>query len=140
MEQDQKHNILIQQEEKEEQPESVEVNVPEIFTTEKKTISTRLGSLIILLAATIAGAGVWWYSFSYEEPQMVDVNQLSLQLQERKEIEKEVFSNYEIKADRVYFHGKLIEEADVETFVILMDLFYIDNSSGYSKDKSKVFF
>ncbi|MCK5591987.1 MAG: DKNYY domain-containing protein, partial [Candidatus Pacebacteria bacterium] len=132
MDENQDQRIDVEQTEDQDIP----LNATETELSKKNIIPTRLGLLIILLAATIAGAGVWWYAGSYTPPEVVDV----VEMQERRETEKEVFSNYEIKADGVYFHGKVIEEADAETFVVLMDLFYIDNPSGYSKDKSKVFF
>jgi len=55
-------------------------------TQVKKIIPTRLGLLIVLLATTISGAGMWWSVYSYEEPKVVDVSHLVLQLQERREI------------------------------------------------------
>ena len=46
-----------------EQPEVV------VEQPKKKIIPTRLGLLVILLTATIAGAGAWWYAVSYNTPQ-----------------------------------------------------------------------
>ena len=86
MEQDQKHNILIQQDERQEQLETVEVNIPET-PIKKKTIPTRFGLLILLLVATIAGAGVLWYEDLYEPP-VVDWGNVVIQRQEKKEIKE----------------------------------------------------
>ncbi|MCK5027807.1 MAG: hypothetical protein KAS07_05305, partial [Candidatus Pacebacteria bacterium] len=45
-------------------PEDIEVKTSaEEQSAKKNSIPTRLGSLIILLTATIAGAGVWWCAF-----------------------------------------------------------------------------
>ena len=128
-------------EEQQEQNQGGQNKQPEVDVeqSKKKTIPTRLGSLIILLTAVIAGAGVWWYAGSCIPPEVVDVGEVE-QLQEKSEVKNELSEEYEIKADGVYYGGELIEGADSETFVVLMDFFYINNSSGYSKDKSKVFF
>lgn len=126
MEERQKQNILQQQEESQE---------PVVKKQKKKTIPTRFGSLIILLAATIAGAGVWWYSFSYEPP-VVDWDSVIVQLQARRAVVEEknqVFSICEIREDRVYYGSELIEGADVETFVGLRDWYAKDKNSVYYK-------
>lgn len=49
----------------------METNIAPQIT--KKTIPTRFGSLIILLAAVIGGSLIWWGSFSYEAPDLVGV-------------------------------------------------------------------
>ena len=126
MEESQNQN---QEEQQEQQPEVV------IEQPKKNIIPTRLGSLIILLTAVIAGAGVWWYSFSYEEPVPMDVGQVVRELQARRmvaEEESKVPSDYEVEIDGVYYKFVLIEEADWEQ---LESLAY-----DYCKDKEKVYY
>jgi hypothetical protein len=43
-------------------------------------IATRLGSLLILLTAVIAGAGVWWQVMVYEAPKQIDVEEIIAQI------------------------------------------------------------
>ena len=96
------------QQDQEKQPEQLKV----VEETKKNTIPTRLGSLVILLVATLAGAGVWWYASSYTPPDVVDVSGLVGQMQERREVKNEFPSYYKIKTDGVYYRGKLMEGAD----------------------------
>lgn len=81
------HSVLQSQDVRfETKPEQV-VPVPPIVPTEtkpKKTIPTRLGLLVILLTATIAGSGVWWYAFSYNEPEPINVDQIIMQMEARR--------------------------------------------------------
>ena len=142
MNENQEQHINVEQ--TDDQIQDIPLNTTET-EPKKKTIPTRFGSLIILLTATIAGAGVWWYSFSYEEPQVIDVSQLVIQLQERRVIadntnQREVPSEYEVKNDGIYYQDKLIVGIDPETFA------YIGYSSmdpydgyGYAKDKNNVY-
>ena len=129
MEGQQEQNIEV--EKTEEQPEAVEINTSESVQPKKKTISTRFGSLIILLVATIAGAGVWWYSFSYEEPVPMDVGQVVRELQARRVVETEVLSDYEIRDNGVYYKDELIEGANPETFELLTANISKDDKSLY---------
>ena len=129
-------------EEKKEQPktnQSEQLQKEEVSeSSKKKTIPSRLGLLIVLLAAAIVGVGALWYMNYYTE--IVDVDEIAEQIQEEQEVKSELPEDYEIKADGVYYEGKLIKGADSETFMVLADLFYINNSSGYAKDKNKVFY
>ena len=107
---------------------------PEIVVEQpkKKTIPTRLGSLIILLIATIAGAGVWWFTDSYTPPEAVDVSGIVEQTKESREVKNELPEEYKIKADGVYYKDELIEEADIATFE------YIEYR--YAKDKNNIYY
>ena len=147
-------------EEKMEQPETNQTEQteqpeqPELSEKSKsKTIPSHLGLLVVLLVAVIVGAGALWYMNYYTESEISDVSDMLEQVEEDQEVKNEVASSteqelsseelpseYEIKADGVYYRGELIEDADPETFMILWDLFYIDSPSGYAKDKNKVFF
>ena len=121
-----------------EQLKEVEANILEEQPVKKCVVPTCLGSLIILLAATIAGAGVWWYAGSYIPPEGVDVSGFVRQMQERRATvtiisatEQEFSSYYETKEDGVHYKNELIEEADIETFEFLaLDL---------AKDKNHVY-
>ncbi len=118
------------------QSENVEVNTgTEELSTKKNNIPTRLGSLIILLTATIAGAGVWWCAFSYEEPKLIDWDDVVRQMQERRVVEGEetqLPSSYEIKDGEIYHLGELIKDVDNETFEYL--------GGYYAKDKNNVYY
>jgi hypothetical protein len=117
----------------EEQQEQNQERQPEVVIEQpkKKTIPTCLGSLIILLTATIAGVGVWWYAGSYTPPEVIDVSGIVEQIKERREVKNELPEEYEIKAGGVYYERKLIEGADPETF---------EHLGGYhSKDKNNAY-
>lgn len=117
--------------EKDEQIQNPEVERPEIVEkSKKKIIPTRLGSLVIIFIAAIAGVGVWWSSFSYEEPQVINVNQTVQELQERRVVENELPEGYEIKADGVYYEEKLIKVNDINP----NSLVYLGGSEGFSYD------
>jgi hypothetical protein len=131
-------------EEQQEQNQEGQNEQPEVVVEQpkKNIIPTRLGSLIILLIATIAGVGVWWYSFSYEEPVPIDVGQVMRELQVRREVNSlyspcspyvsgEINSQYEVRSDGVYYIERLLENADAETFQ--------DLGKGYAKDKNSIF-
>ncbi len=129
---DQGQNVPIRQNQT--KPEDIEVKTSaEEQSAKKNNIPTRLGSLIILLVATIAGAGVWWCAFSYEEPKLIDWDDVVRQMQERRVVETEVLSDYEVREDGVYYKGELIEGADPETFEDL------DCTGSYAKDKQFVY-
>ena len=96
-----------------------------------KTVPTRLGLLIILLVAVANGAVVLWYMNSYTPPEAFDVSGLVGQMQERREVKKELPEEYEIKADGVYYERRLIEEADSGTFEYLGNYYAKDSQSFY---------
>ena len=85
----------------------------------KNAIPTRLGSLIVLLAATIAGTSLWWYMDSYTPPEVVDVSEIVEKLQEKREAKNELPEGYEIKDDGIYYQDKFIVGIDPETFAYL---------------------
>ena len=137
MDENQEQHIDVEQ--TNDQTQDIPLNTTET-EPKKKTIPTRVGSLILLLVATIAGAGVWWYSFSYEEPVPIDIGQVVRELQMRREIvageEMRVISGYETKEDGVYYRGKLVEVADLETFEFVGWFNYV---GIYAKDKTYVY-
>jgi len=100
--------------------------------TNLKNIPTRLGSLVILLFAVIAGSGIWGYEESYTPPDTVDVSKTVKQIQERREVKEVLPKGYRIKGEEVYYQGWLIDEADPETFVVV--------GEDYSKDVRHVFY
>ena len=112
------------QEGQNEQPEIV------IEQPKKKTIPTRLGSLIILLTATIAGAGVWWYAGSCIPSEVVGVSGIVEELQERREVKNELPEGYEVKVGMLYYKGVLIKINDIN----LNSLVYLGGSEGFSYD------
>ena len=84
-------------EEKKEQPEiqSEQIQKGEVSEkSKKKTIPSRLGLLIVLLAAVIVGAGALWYMNYYTE--IVDVDEIMEQVQETKENEPLVIETEQI--------------------------------------------
>jgi len=137
----QNQNIPIQKtefkptEEKLEQPKIQPEQIQKIEVSEKskkKTVPTRLGSLIILLAAVVAGGVIWQYGESYIPPETVDVSKTIEQIKESREVKSEIVSNYEIKEDGIYYQGILIEGVDKETFEVL--------GETYAKDKNYVYY
>lgn len=104
---------------------------------QKMTVPTRFGSLIILLVAVIAGSGVWWYSFSYNEPESVDASEVVLQLRAKRAavatapVDLPQNLDYEIKADGVYYRGDLIKSANLQTFKYV--------GGDYAKDSAHVY-
>jgi len=67
--------------------------------TKRQTVPTRLGSLVILLVAVIAGAGIWNYEESYTSPEPVDVSKTLEQIKEK-----------EVKSERVDSKINIITE------------------------------
>lgn len=103
-------------------------------TKPKKIIPTRLGSLVILLMAVIAGSWVWWESFSYEEPEPINVEQLVAQLKARRALQQKLPIGYEIQNGGMYYEGLLVS-SDAQTFR------HIGNEySKYAKDAEHVYF
>lgn len=98
------------------------------------TIPTRLGSLIILLIAVVAGSWVWWSSFSYEEPEPINVEQLIAQLKARRNEQQKLPIGYEIKNGEMYYEGLLLSSYP-ETFRHIGG-----DYSRYAKDADHVYF
>ncbi|MCK5591246.1 MAG: DKNYY domain-containing protein [Candidatus Pacebacteria bacterium] len=125
-------------EEEQKQDQNQEQNTPaqmgelDVEQLKKKIIPTRLGSLVILLAAIIAAVAVQWYADLHFPPNGIEVSGLVEQMQERREVKSELPEGYEIKADGVYYMGELTEEADSEMFERL--------SSSYIKYKNDIYF
>jgi len=117
----------------------------------KKIIPTRLGSLILLLTATIAGAGVWQYEESYVPPEGVDVSKTLEQMKEKREVKDDSIIYSEIDylnlepyfnedKSHIYYDGKIIEGADPSTFKVLKIEGKLDNTDyRFAKDKNHVY-
>ncbi len=120
---------------------------PEISEKPKnKTVPSRLGLLIVLLIAILVAVGAKWYMDYYTASEVADVSEMLEQVEENQEVKVEIVSSieqeisseelpseYEVKADGVYYKGELIEEADPETFKAL-------NEFSFSKDKNHVWY
>ena len=101
-------------------------------------IPTRLGSLIILLTATIVGAGVWWYMNYYTE--IVDVDEIVEQIQEEQEVKNELPSEYRIAPEYgvVYYRytgdfGEIVLSSDIENFEFLGGIYAKDKNNVYAR-------
>lgn len=80
---------------------------------------------------------MWWYSFSYNEPEPINVDQLIAQLKaKRNAVENATTtqalpSDYEVKAGGVYYRESLITDADPTTFQYLGDDYVKDKTHAY---------
>jgi hypothetical protein len=113
-----------------EQPKERE---PILSEKAEKTISTVLGSLIILLAATIAGSTIWWTAYSYEEPVVPDVMPVAKNLNES--IPKTVM-DFERRKDGLYLENLLITWGDPDSLEYIHD----DGEVLYTRDKDHVYY
>ena len=157
----------MEEEQNQDQEEQLEVVEEQ---PKKNIIPTRLGSLIILLAAIIAAVAVQWYAGYHIPPEGADVSGIVEQMQGGEGnviqeyfvvVDKKFPAGYEIKGGLVYSNDKLIEGADPLTFEFIsgdlskdINHLYLDNSilpyvdsktfkhigGSYYRDKNKVYY
>jgi hypothetical protein len=115
------------------EPVQAQGEVTELSHT-KRTIPTRLGSLMVLLVAVIAGGGFWMMGVTYEVPESVaDVDRLVLKIQEQRalksiptfvlaeEIEESFLDMQWIATSSMYENGTSSKGVFYENDIVLIE-------------------